>query len=58
MLNIFADALLIATRFGQLPGDNKHRARHDDYDVSHATDRDLRNWEAQRQMPSTRGSGL
>lgn len=25
MLNIFADALLIATRFGQLPKDAQHR---------------------------------
>lgn len=57
MLNIFADAFLIATRFGQLPADTRHRARHDDLDFANATDRDLRDWEAQRQMTSTRWLG-
>ncbi len=50
MLNIFADALMIATRFGPLPGEAKIRARHDDLDAAIATDRTLRDWEAQRQV--------
>lgn len=48
MLNIIADALFIATRFGPLPGDDKRRARQREVDYAAATDSDLRNWEAQR----------
>ena len=33
MLNIFADALLIATRFGQLPRDAQHRTPHEFQDI-------------------------
>ena len=54
MLNIFADALLIATRLGQTSAEDGRQSRNSDLDHARRSGRDLRDWEALRQSPFSR----
>jgi hypothetical protein len=58
MLNIFADALLIATRFGPLARDHRQRGPRDEADFRAMDEADLRRWEAQRKTGYTHRSSL
>jgi hypothetical protein len=58
MLNIFADALLIASRFGSIANDHRQRGPRDEADFRTMDEADLRRWEAQRKTGYIHRSSL